>query len=282
LLTGARLSIRAVADGGTLCHSPVFFSGHMAGASLVLPCLVFALGRESHYFRRHYRPQRPLKDAPCRAWLCGTAGRQVLALETGIGAARTEQALVWLLGQPVIEDERLQPRFVLSAGFCGALQENCHVGEVLLATEAADLEGRGWPVTWPGPALDRPLLRGRVLTVPRLVTTSADKRTLGRDHNAVAVDMETATVARLCTQHNVPFGCVRAVSDDVHTSLSPRLVSLLAGGRVSGWRLLAALALSPRLMGELCRLARQTRLAGARLAEVLEQLLVQSAAEREA
>jgi adenosylhomocysteine nucleosidase len=194
-----------------------------------------------------------------------------VVLETGIGAARTEKALSWLLGRPVLERGPYRPRLVLSAGFSGALQEGWQVGDVLVATEVADLEGHRWPVSWP--AADMPWPRGRLLTVPALIAGSRDKRQLGRDHEATAVDMETATVARLCGLHDVPLGCVRAISDDVHTSLSPRLACLLAGGRVSAWRLSAALLRSPHLVPELCRLARQTRLAAARLAGVLAEVL---------
>jgi hypothetical protein len=85
--------------------------------------------------------------------------------------------------------------------------------------------------------------------------------------------METAHVARWCAEHDVPFASVRAVSDDVHTALSPRLVALLGGGRVSPGRLLANVARQPRLASELWRLARQTRLASARLAVALGELL---------
>jgi hypothetical protein len=71
----------------------------------------------------------------------------------------------------------------------------------------------------------------------------------------------------------VPFGCVRAVSDDLHTALSPRLATLLSGGRVSPLRCLLALAGSPGLAAEMWRLAKQTRLAADNLAKALGELL---------
>jgi adenosylhomocysteine nucleosidase len=98
---------------------------------------------------------------------------------------------------------------------------------------------------------------------------------LGEKYAAQAVDMETATVARLCNQHGVPFRCLRAISDEMDTALSPRLISLLFGGRVSPLRLLAVLAASPRLIKELLRLARHTRLAGQQLDKALGQVLLE-------
>jgi hypothetical protein len=197
----------------------------------------------------------------------------VLVMETGIGAGRTQRALDWLLHQPTFHDIPYRPRFILSAGFSGALDEERRVGDVILATETADLECNRWPATWVGGMESIPFSRGRLLTVPRLLGDPGEKRRLGREHGAVAVDMETATVARLCSARLVPFGCVRVISDDVHTGLSPRLVTLLSGGRVSPWRVLAALLAAPRLTAELWRLARHTRWAAKQLGKALEELL---------
>jgi adenosylhomocysteine nucleosidase len=205
--------------------------------------------------------------------ICGGPGRRVLLLETGIGPERMEAALTWLLRQPLSGGRVYRPRFVVSAGFSGALQEGIRVGDVVVATEVADTEGGRWPATWPSPDYPWPGRRGRVLTVRRLVGDPEEKRALGREHAATAVDMEAAAAARVCALSSIPFGCIRAISDDVHTRLSPRLVSLLFAGRVSAPRVLAALARSPRLAGELWRLARQTRLAARQLAVALGELL---------
>src|SRR5207302_1452628 len=99
------------------------------------------------------------------------------------------------------------------------------------------------------------------------------KRDLGRQHAAGAVDMETAVVARLCSQEGLPFGCVRAVSDRLDTPLSPELVMLLRDGRVRLPRLVTALAASPRLGLGLWRLARDTRVAAEQLGLALGEVL---------
>ena len=67
--------------------------------------------------------------------------------------------------------------------------------------------------------------------------------------------------------------CVRAISDEVDTALSPQLISLFEGERIAPVRLLAALAKRPGLAGELWRLARHTRHAGRQLALALGELL---------
>jgi adenosylhomocysteine nucleosidase len=198
-------------------------------------------------------------------------------VETGIGQKRTETALEWVLGQPLLGNLPYQPRVVLSTGFSGALGDDRQVGDVVLATEVTNAEGKVWPVTWPAelpPGEWRPPLhRGRILTTAKLVATPEEKRALGQQHEAVAVDLETAAVARLCTRRGVPFGCVRVISDDCRMPLSPRLVSLLSGNQVSPVRLLGALLRAPGLSTEFWRLAKQTRHAARQLGTALGELL---------
>jgi adenosylhomocysteine nucleosidase len=200
----------------------------------------------------------------------------VLVAETGIGCARAEAALQWLLSAPLLENVPYRPRLVLSAGFSGALHEHFQIGDIILATEVVDADGTRWPTTWPGEltgAWRPPLHRGRLLAMPQLVAYPDEKRTLGQKHDAVAVDMETAAVARLCSRHAVPFACVRAISDRVDTALSPQLAELLKGGRASPVRVLTALLRRPRLAKELWRLERDTRVAARQLGTALGELL---------
>jgi adenosylhomocysteine nucleosidase len=241
------------------------------------PCIVFALGRESAAFRRAFRPHQRFPGSPCRARFCGPPWLTVLVLETGVGSVPTEKALQWLFGQPTLGDVPYRPRVVLSAGFAGALQPEYKVGDIVLATDVVDTDENCWPTTWPGelPAGEwrPPLHRARVVTMDKIVAGVEEKQALGRRLQAAAVDMEAAVVARWCKRHEVPFGCVRAISDDVHTPLSPRLAAMLADGRVSLARVLATLARSPRLAGELWRLARQTRQAAEQLGKALGEVL---------
>jgi adenosylhomocysteine nucleosidase len=241
------------------------------------PCLVFALGRESAAFRREFRPHQRFPGSPCRARFCGPPWLTVLVLETGVGVAPTDKALQWLVEQPKLGDVPYRPRVILSAGFAGALQPEYKVGDIVLATEVVDAEGSSWTTTWPGelPAGEwrPPLHRAPVLTLDRIVTGVEEKQLLGQRHQAAAVEMEATVVARWCKRHDIPFGCVRAISDDVHTPLSPQLAGLLVGGQVSLLRVLTSLATSPRLASEMWRLARQTQLAAEQLGKALGEVL---------
>ena len=66
---------------------------------------------------------------------------------------------------------------------------------------------------------------------------------------------------------------MRAISDDMRTTLSPQLATVLRAGRVSLPRILAALVRRPGLVTEFVRLARQTHLAAERLGTALGELL---------
>ena len=241
------------------------------------PCVLFALAREAQPFCREFRPQQRFHSAPCRARFCGPEWLSVLVLETGIGPQAAGNAVSWLLSRPALEQVPYRPKVVIAAGFAGALQDGLAIGDVILATEVMDDVGQSWPATWPGelPPGDwkPPLRRGRVLTVPRLVGKAEDKKSLGAQQAALAVDMESATVAHLCSQQGIPFGCVRVISDDVNTTLSPALVPLMAGGAISPLRLAQTLTKTPSIVGELWRLARVTRMAAIQLQKALGQLL---------
>lgn len=241
------------------------------------PCILFALRREALFFRREFRPHTRFVGAPCWAWFCGPPWLTVLVVITGVGAAAAERALSWLLHRPRLGNVPYLPKLVLSAGFSGALRPGLHVGDLVLARALTDLSGTVWPATWPGdlpPGEWRPPLhRGRLLTVPTLVGDPGQKCQLGQQHNALAVDMETAILARLCWRHALPFGALRAISDDATTPLAPPLADLLSSGRVTPWRLLRAVTRRPQLVTQFWRLARATRTAARQLGRGLGEVL---------
>jgi len=227
------------------------------------PCVLFALRRESAPFLREFRPHERVAGAPCWARFCGPAWLTVLAAETG---SATEAALDWLLSAPVLEKVPYRPKLVLSAGFATALTSDAQTGDIILATEVFDAAGKCWPTSWPGElppgAWRPPIQRGRLLTLPQPV---AQPQALLEQHQALAVDTTAATVARLCSQRNVPFGCVRTILQPRDAAVS-LLAPLLAGRRPSPLTMLRA----PRAA---LALHRQTRHAASQLGAALGELL---------
>jgi adenosylhomocysteine nucleosidase len=195
-------------------------------------------------------------------------------VETGIGANATEKAVAWVFSEPKFGSTSYRPSWLVFAGFAGGLADDLSVGDLVLGTEVVASDGQRLPTTWP-PKIQHQswLRRGAILSAPRLVVDPDEKGRLGQTHKALAVDMESAAFARLCSQRGVPFGCLRVISDDIHTPLAPELVALFADGRISWSRILLALARRPSLVGEFRRLARATHVAANRLAEALRLLL---------
>jgi adenosylhomocysteine nucleosidase len=155
---------------------------------------------------------------------------------SGVGRSRARRAILAAL-------QEVDPRLVIAAGFCGALSSELKVGDV---------------VTSP-----------HILTVDHLVSDPGEKAQLAAEFHARAVDMESAAVAEVCAERNLPFLAIRAVSDASDTALSPELVSLLSGGSVSVRRAVLALIKKPSLLREFLRLSRDTKLASIRLAKAL-------------
>jgi len=230
-------------------------------------CVLFALRREALFFWKRASDTRRLVTSLCPAWHCDYCGRPLLVIETGVGRAALASVLRWLFRQ------FCRPERIISAGFSGALQPGLSVGDLVWAEELVDHEGKRWPISaapWVVPATARV---GRLLTMPELVGAVEQKRLLGDQFGALAVDMETAEIGRLCHEHGVPLGCLRVISDDWTTPLSPQLVEVLRHGRVAGGRLLGAVLRQPALLRELWQLGRKTHMAARQLAKGLMEVL---------
>lgn len=133
-----------------------------------------------------------------------------------------------------------RPRWVVSAGFAGALNPGLKQGDVVVPNEVVDESGGkirlGVRLPESSPSDPR---SGRLLTVDRIIRTAAEKAELHRKTGADLVDMETWAVAEACGQRGVRFLSVRIVSDDAHSDLPPEILNIL--GQTGGYRVGAAL-----------------------------------------
>jgi len=135
----------------------------------------------------------------------------------------------------------VRPDRVVSTGFCGAVDPELKAGDVLVASTVMDKElGREYECaadSWPS------CQRGRVVSQNRVATTPGDKREI-RSTGARAVEMEAGAVAGRARIWDVPFYCIRSVSDTAGENLEIDLNRMRDGdGRFSRGRIaLAALA----------------------------------------
>jgi hypothetical protein len=182
-------------------------------------------------------------------------GREVFAVANGAGADRAFAAVL------------VAPRAasICNVGFCGALDEALQIGDVFVATEVRTTVARNGSHSWPALVPDCPdAPKGTVVSIGHIAQTAAEKRNL-RAAGASIVEMEAAGVARASEDLDLPFYCIRAVSDlageDFATDFN---ATLKDDGRFSVSGLV-----KQRHFGELIRLKKRTGLASKKLGDFL-------------
>jgi adenosylhomocysteine nucleosidase len=98
---------------------------------------------------------------------------------------------------------------ILSTGFCGALAPELQVGDVVVGTAVDSAWGR---FDASKPQSHRAHHMGVVRSIDHVAQSAAEKRQL-RATGAAAVEMEAGAVAERAKAHDVPFYCVRVVTD---------------------------------------------------------------------
>jgi len=99
--------------------------------------------------------------------------------------------------------------------------------------------------------------RGPIITVLRPVLSARDKHTLFVKSKALAVDMESATVAAVAKSGGIPFFALRAVCDAAgHSIPGDLLVCVHQQGRVRLFQLFQSLFVKPALVSDLLRMKR--------------------------
>lgn len=181
---------------------------------------------------------------------------------SGVGPRNAERATRDLLAAG-------HPSLVVSAGVAGGLNPSLKIGDVILAGSIID-EASGQRFH-PRADFTGHGLRFTFLSVSRMITSTADKRSLAAKYGADAVDMESAAIAKVCAEKGVPFAVVRAISDTAEEALPQAIASFFgADGRLRVGRVVAALARNPALVKALRRLQAQTARAGESLRSFLE------------
>jgi nucleoside phosphorylase len=182
---------------------------------------------------------------------------EVMAVANGAGPERARAAVS---AAPV-------PKAVCNIGFCGALDESLRIGDIFVATEV-----RNGTRTYRAqdPHAIAPRKTGVLASQPRIARTAAEKLRL-RNSGAFAVEMEAAGVAGASERLNVPFYCIRAVSDLADEDFANDFNRcLMPDGRFNIARLLLGACASPiKRFGELIRLSKRTKLASHNLGEFL-------------
>jgi len=164
----------------------------------------------------------------------GEYGGKIVAVATGGPGRRAARraAEVLLIGH--------RPRWIISAGFAGALNPAFARNDLILPDEVIDRHGGRHLVDRP-PAVGAgcPHATGRLLTLDQPVLSAEEKKELRRTFEADLVDMETSAVAAVCNEKLVRFLSIRVISDDAHGDLPREVATLLS--RTGSYRVGAAM-----------------------------------------
>jgi adenosylhomocysteine nucleosidase len=209
-------------------------SGRTNAEGEFLPCdaaFIYALGVESGGLVDMLRGAETSRHAHGLERAGKLNGREVVIVEGGVGqtaaAAATREAIRFY-----------QPRRVISAGFAGGLTDELRRGHVVIASEVANSAGErmevGLKVDAQSLAGAKGIHIGRLLTVDRILREPEERRKLAEQHEAIACDMETFAVAKVCRELGVPLAAIRIVSDAVDDVLPREIELLLAQKSLAG------------------------------------------------
>jgi adenosylhomocysteine nucleosidase len=187
-------------------------------------------------------------------------GRDVLLVSNGAGRARAAQAVEVARSSGKLD-------LICNMGFCGALEHGMEIGDIFVAER---VQAGACEYAANRPRCQRPYHAGVLASIDRVAQTAAEKRDL-RARGALAVEMEAAGVAAKASELNLPFYCVRSVTDLADESFRFDFNSALrSDGRFATMRLIAAACRRPlSLLPELLRLGRRCRVASRALGEFI-------------
>ena len=173
---------------------------------------------------------------------------ELLAIANGAGARRAAPAVDAACAV-------YQPDVVISTGFCGALDPDLCLADVVVATSvaAADRRYEALPV-----ATASPHYSGVVRSIDRVAQTAGEKLRL-RAGGAMVVEMEAAGVAARAQARGLPFYCIRVVTDLAGETMANDFnAALRADGHFDTMVILKATLRRPLArLPELCRLRRR-------------------------
>ena len=200
------------------------------------------------------------------AWLKGKA---IVVVANGPGTK--------LAGQATEIVRKLQElRGLVSTGFCGALDPALEPCDIFVATEIVTLsrDGKGavsQSLAYArGSVMGGSVRTGKLLSIDRVVSTAAEKADLRRT-GADAVEMEAAAVGLKAAEWNIPFYCIRVVTDTSAETFPLDFNDMRdADGRFSRTRIMAAALRRPgSVLPELLKLNKRFKDASQALGDFL-------------
>jgi len=221
--------------------------------------VTFALPAESSAF------VRSLEDRERKSFLINgsLASKEIIVLHTGVGAKKCEERLTeFLLCN--------KPNVIVSSGFCGGTSDEQKPCDLVIAENFSDKE-----LTKRAREILNEVVIGRIFSADRVIDPAADRYAIGREQGAIAIDMETAIIARLCADFAIPMLALRVISDSPAAPFPapPEVLFDIETQRTKLTSLLGHLARNPKAASQLADFSKRIALVKTKLADALCTLL---------
>jgi adenosylhomocysteine nucleosidase len=223
--------------------------------------ITFALPSESSYLVRQLRYAEDVDNL-----LIGKIGKREIAIvHTGVGSKNCNARLEILL-------HKARPDFVITSGFAGAVTEDLHVGDLILAENFSNRTLLD---------LAREILRERHAKAVRLFTSTSvidsvsERDRIARESGAAAVDMETGAIVAICAAHDMPLLSLRAITDAPKEQFPapPDVLFDIEHQQTRYGRLFGYLLRHPAAIPRLLRFSREIKQVSAKLADAVVALV---------
>jgi adenosylhomocysteine nucleosidase len=195
---------------------------------------------------------------------------RIAGVQCGMGAPAARKATRALL-------DGHTPKWIISAGFSGALSPELKVGDIVVGNSLVSTTGDELSIDLRMEANPAAGLHvGRLLMAGAIVRSVAEKQSLAEQYGALAVDMESLAVAEVCRDAKIRCLAVRAISDDLSADLPPEILTVVGGsGSIRLGAALGAIWKRPGSVKEMWRLRELAMTAADRLADFLEGVIQQ-------
>ncbi len=242
--------------------------------------LFYAFRMELGPFRRRLEHRRPLGLDGLKGFRARVGTLEIAAIATGIGPGRAAKAAQRAF--KALPNASL----AISAGVAGALSPGLAIGDVVVADRlivaSADdttperivavaperVEELGAILLDAGLAVST----GALLTSSRVLATEADKRRAREQSGAIAVDMESASIAAEAASEGLPLVCMRTVMDAAGEDLAAAAFTN-PEGHLNALRTMRTMATAPGATLRLPRMVYNLSIATRSLADALDAVL---------
>ena len=196
-------------------------------------------------------------------------GRRILLAAHGAGpklAGRAVEVALRAVSAAELSASKLQA--VISVGYCGALTPEGREGQVIVATVVLDgADGERFPCLMP--TTEDAHQVGALLSRNCVANDCSEKQQLAKS-GAIAVDMEAAGVAARTKRAELPFLCIKVVTDRADESFGLDLNAMRTPeGRIARGKIGIYALTHPKFIPELLRWRRRAEGAAKTLGDFL-------------